>query len=98
MVAVDLMEKEPGKEGCGKGERDRDGDIVFDCTTTLGFASGFDSATFTSPAGTGEAGLEAVPASRRLAIYVLGSVAVASFMRQTSTKRFLLLASRKRNS
>lgn len=98
MVAVDLMEKEPGKKGCGEGGCDRDGDIVFDSTTTIGFASGFNTVASTSPAGTEEAGLEAVPASRRLAIYVLGSVAVASFMRQTSTKRFLLLASRKRNS
>ena len=39
-----------------------------------------------------------VPASRPLAIYPCGIETVAIFIRQTSTNRFLLFASRKRYS
>ena len=104
------MEKPPVSDGRGAGAAVAVGAEDRDAGAAEGAGTRAAGATGGSPSG-GACGAPdagrplpgadccgSVPASRRLAIYPSGSVAVASFIRHTSTKRFLLLASRKRYS
>ncbi len=104
------MEKPPVSDGRGAGAAVAVGAADAGAGAAEGAGAGAAGATDGSPTGdacgarsagrplSGAGCCGSVPASRRLAIYPSGIVAVAIFIRHTSTKRFLLLASRKRYS
>lgn len=70
-----------------------------DTAATAGTATGLVTAASTEFSNFNfESSIFSVPASRPLAIYPCGIETVAIFIRQTSTNRFLLFASRKRYS